>query len=145
MDRKKNLFKLSQGEYIAPEKLEQSFGKSKMFSQVFVDGNSKYAFPVALVVPEKDHLLKWAGEHGLTSNFEELLKKQEAKAYIIEEFKRIAKKDGIKSFETPQAVALLKDPFSVANGMLTPTFKVTFFFANFFLTKSSMLESLLAG
>jgi long-chain acyl-CoA synthetase len=95
-----------------------------MFVQVFVDGNSKYSFPVALVVPEKDHLLKWAGEAGLTSNFDQLLNTKQAKEHILAEFKRIAKKDSIKSFETPQAVALLKEPFSVANGMLTPTFKV---------------------
>ncbi|XP_055344354.1 long-chain-fatty-acid--CoA ligase 5-like [Paramacrobiotus metropolitanus] len=123
VDRKKNLFKLSQGEYIAPEKLEQSFGKSKIFHQVFVDGNSLHSFPVAIVIPEKDHLTKWAGEHGQSAGYEELLKSKEAKQYILDEFKRIAKKDGIKSFEIPQAVALLNDPFSVANGLLTPTLK----------------------
>lgn len=123
VDRKKNLFKLSQGEYIAPEKLEQSFGKSKIFFQVFVDGNSYHSFPVAIVIPEKEHLQKWAEEQGLTSNYEDLLKSKEAKDYILAEFKRISKKDDIKSFEIPQAVALLSDAFSVANNMLTPTFK----------------------
>lgn len=124
IDRKKNLFKLSQGEYIAPEKLEQSFGKSKMFVQVFVDGNSKYAFPVALVAPEKDVLMKFAKEVGLdTSSYDKLLESKPAKDYILKEFARIAKKDMIKSFEVPKAVHLMKEPFSVANNMLTPTFK----------------------
>ena len=54
IDRKKHIFKLSQGEYIAPEKIENIYVRSQYVAQVFVHGESlkvnnsscQYSFPV---------------------------------------------------------------------------------------------------
>ena len=54
IDRKKNIFKLSQGEYIAPEKLEQCYLKSAYIGQIFVYGDSLHDNIVAIVVPDKE-------------------------------------------------------------------------------------------
>lgn len=51
IDRKKNLFKLSQGEYVAPEKIENIIGRAKGVAECFVDGKSTEAFLVAIIVP----------------------------------------------------------------------------------------------
>lgn len=58
VDRLKHIFKLSQGEYVAPEKLEQVYQTSNLVSQIFVDGNTLRSYPVALVVPEGEALIK---------------------------------------------------------------------------------------
>lgn len=64
LDRCKNIFKLSQGEYVAPEKCENIFVQSNFISQIMVYGDSLQSCVVAIVVPEKDATAKWAAENG---------------------------------------------------------------------------------
>nr|CDS33499.1 transformer 2 protein [Hymenolepis microstoma] len=58
VDRLKHIFKLSQGEYVAPEKVEQVYAHSSLVAQVFVDGSPLRSYPVALVVPDGETLCK---------------------------------------------------------------------------------------
>ena len=64
IDRAKNIFKLSQGEYIAPEKLENIYSQIPEISQIFVYGDSLQHFLVAILVPDLHHLQSYAQEHG---------------------------------------------------------------------------------
>lgn len=68
IDRKKNIFKLEQvvlyfniqGEYIAPEKIENIIGKSVFTVNTFVYGDSYKSYLVALVVPDEAFIKKWS-------------------------------------------------------------------------------------
>ena len=53
IDRKKNIFKLSQGEYIIPDKIENKLTQSLHIMQIFVYGDSLQNNLVAIIVPEK--------------------------------------------------------------------------------------------
>ena len=64
IDRSKNIFKLSQGEYIAPEKLENIFSLSPVIAQTFIYGDSLRSCTVAVIVPEPDKVKDWAKENG---------------------------------------------------------------------------------
>lgn len=64
IDRSKNIFKLSQGEYIAPEKIEQIMGLSQAIAQCFLYGDSFKNACVAIVFPEEDWVKKWAQTNG---------------------------------------------------------------------------------
>lgn len=68
IDRKKNIFKLAQGEYIAPEKLENIYNKSLFVSQIFIDGDSHKSYIVGIVVIDEAHCANWAKAQGLDPN-----------------------------------------------------------------------------
>ena len=60
IDRKKNIFKLAQGEFVSPERLENLYiSSSHLIEQVYVYGNSLKMNVVAVVVPNKDGLMEW--------------------------------------------------------------------------------------
>ncbi|VDO72573.1 unnamed protein product [Haemonchus placei] len=65
IDRKKHIFKLAQGEYVAPEKIENVYIRSPVLQQIFVDGNSLERYLVAIVVPEPKVMEEWNKQHGV--------------------------------------------------------------------------------
>ena len=67
MDRLKHIFKLSQGEYIAPERIEQIYWQSPCIHQIFVDGSPLCSQPVALVVPDGDCICRTLNSRDLES------------------------------------------------------------------------------
>ena len=69
IDRKKNIFKLSQGEYVAVEKVENTFKKFDMLEQIWVYGNSFESSLVAVCVPVEAKLMAWAMEHKVQGDF----------------------------------------------------------------------------
>lgn len=53
IDRKKNIFKLSQGEYVSCEKVEISYVKSKYVTEAFLHGDSLQNYAVVIIVPNR--------------------------------------------------------------------------------------------
>ena len=49
IDRRKNIFKLSQGEYVAPEKVEAVYTKSSLITEAFLHGDTTQHYPVCVV------------------------------------------------------------------------------------------------
>merc|ERR1719240_2501934 len=85
IDRKKNIFKLSQGEYIAAEKIEMIVSKSKYVSQPWIYGNSFLPMLVAVVTPDFASLKEAATAGGwFCEDTAELAAKPEAKKFILE-------------------------------------------------------------
>ncbi|KAF5897418.1 long-chain-fatty-acid--CoA ligase 1 isoform X1, partial [Clarias magur] len=123
IDRKKHIFKLAQGEYIAPEKIENVYIHSDPVAQVFVHGESLQSCLVGVVVPDPDMLPGWAKKRGLVGSYLELCKSKEVKNAILEDMLRLGQEGGLKSFEQVRDIALSPVLFSVQNGLLTPTLK----------------------
>lgn len=128
IDRKKSLFKLAQGEYFSPERVEAVLCRSTHIAQAYIEGNSLRSFLVAVIVPEREYVETWAADNlGLTGiEWEELCAHPELNAALlkkIQEFGSAGSKE-LKGFEIPRAIHLEPSLFSVDNDMLTPTFKL---------------------
>ncbi|XP_056316857.1 long-chain-fatty-acid--CoA ligase 1a isoform X1 [Danio aesculapii] len=123
IDRKKHIFKLAQGEYIAPEKIENIYIRSDPVAQIFVHGDSLQACLVGVVVPDPDFLPGWAKKRGIEGSFNDMCKSKEVKNAILEDMIQLGKEAGLKSFEQVRDIALHLEMFSVQNGLLTPTLK----------------------
>ncbi|KAI8149587.1 hypothetical protein BJV82DRAFT_588533 [Fennellomyces sp. T-0311] len=130
IDRKKNIFKLAQGEYIAPEKIENVYAKDPIIAQIYVHGDSLQNSLVAVVVPDPEYLIGTFLPNKLPQiaakklSYEELCKTPEVNKAILEQLTRVGKKAELRGFEHVKAIFLESSPFTIENDILTPTLKV---------------------
>jgi len=123
VDRVKNIFKLQQGEYIAPEKIENIYVRSKYVAQVFIYGNSYKSSLIAIIVPEETVLAEWAQQNGQEADFKKLCANAELKKLVLKDITSLGKEAGLKGFEQARDIYLSHEHFSIENGLLTPTMK----------------------
>ncbi|KAJ6232559.1 long-chain-fatty-acid--coa ligase [Anaeramoeba flamelloides] len=121
IDRKKNILKLQQGEYVAPEHLENIFIRCPAIGQCYVYGSSYENSLVAIIVPDFEAL-------GVSLNDEEACKKcaedPKTRKIIEEQLLQISKKEKIKGFEYIKEFHIESKMFTIENGLLTDTFKL---------------------
>jgi len=125
IDRRKNIFKLAHGEYIAPEKLENIYVQSKYILQCWVYGDSLKSQCIAIIVPDQDQVKLWAQEKGLPpEDPQALCGNPELQKSILEDMEVKGKQAGLKGFEVVKTIHLVPTPFTVEEDLLTPTFKI---------------------
>ncbi|KAF9956067.1 Long chain acyl-CoA synthetase 7 peroxisomal [Mortierella alpina] len=125
IDRVKNIFKLAQGEYIAPEKIEAVLAKHFLVAQIFVYGHSLQATIVAVVVPDAETLKLWAKENKMgDKSYEELCAHPQLRTTLQKELVTFGKESDLKGFEIPKNIHIISEQFSIENDLLTPTFKL---------------------
>ena len=120
IDRKKNIFKLSQGEYVAPEKIESVFATCKFVLQSFVYGDSLRDHLVAIVVPNPDTVSEWAAGK---KDLKQLCQLPELKRAVLAEITAKSREAKLHGFEMVKNIELEPDMWTAEN-LLTPTFKL---------------------
>lgn len=121
-ERVKDLFKTSNGKYIAPQMMESRLAECKYIDEVAVIGDQR-KFVTALVVPNLSQLRRWAAGKGLESeDTEQLLRNPKVVDFIMSQIQDYQK--DIAEYEKIKRITLLPHHFSIMNGEVTNTMKV---------------------
>ncbi|KKC04954.1 carboxylic acid reductase [Mycobacterium nebraskense] len=98
VDRRNNVIKLAQGEFVAVSRLEALYSTSPLIHQIYIYGNSARSFLLAVVVPTDD---------GVRA------------AAIAQSLRQIARDNQLNGYEIPRDFLIESEPFSLANGLLS--------------------------
>ncbi len=107
VDRRNNVLKLSQGEFVTVSKLEAAYGAHPSVRQVFVYGNSARAYLLAVIVPTDEALDSVGGDVAAV------------KPLLSEALQSIASDAGLRSYEVPRDFLVETTPFTLDNELLT--------------------------
>lgn len=121
-DRIKDLFKTSNGKYIAPQAIESRLGEDRFIEQVAVIGD-KRKYVTAIIIPAFEALKEYARKkHIAYRNLEDLVRNADIRNMIASRIERLQK--GFAGFEKIKKFTLLPSPFTMENGELTNTLKI---------------------
>lgn len=121
-ERVKDLFKTSNGKYIAPQMMESRLAENKYIDEVAVIGDQR-KFVTALVVPNLPQLRAWAKSNGINAeDSEELMKNPKTVDFVMSQIENYQK--DIADYEKIKRITLLPHHFSIMNGEVTNTMKV---------------------
>lgn len=102
VDRRNNVLKLSQGEFVTVSALEAVFGDSPLIRQIYLYGNSARAYLLAVIVPT-----------------DEALHRDDVKTAVNDSLQDAARAAGLQSYEIPRDFIIETTPFTLDNGLLT--------------------------
>ena len=121
-ERVKDLFKTSNGKYIAPQMLESRLAENKFIDETAVIGDQR-KYVTALIVPNLSQLRAWADEkHIPTEDTEQLLRNPRVYDMIMSEINKL--QADLAEFEKIKKITLLPYHFSIMHGEVTNTMKV---------------------
>lgn len=111
VDRRSNVIKLSQGEFVAVAHLEAVFATAPLIRQIYLYGNSGRARLLAVIVPTPEGLERFGDT-------------PELKSRLLESLHRTATTAQLQSYEVPVEIVVESEPFSTTNGLVTSAGKL---------------------
>jgi long-chain acyl-CoA synthetase len=106
IDRRKNIFKLQQGEYLAPDRIENKYLKSKLISEIFLHGDSQQSFAVAIIALNRDELQVLAQSKGIKGSHSDLCANPQIRKLILTDINELGRREGLNGFELAKNVYL---------------------------------------
>lgn len=132
IDRLKNFFKLAQGEYIGPEKIENIYqSRSTLLNQIFIHGSSDQSYLVAVVGINPDTYVSLVSEilgkqlkPDDLSSIEQTLQSKEIRREFLTRLNNAIEPGALQGFERVKNIHLAIEPLSTANETITQTLKI---------------------
>ncbi len=116
IDRKKNIFKTQQGEYIRPEYIEGVMKQVKYIANIFVHGSGLENYLVAVVVPNFETVAQWANQNGLGAVVKagpaEMAKNEKIRKLILRSMNSVAEQEKLRGFEVVKDITLTPADFT---------------------------------
>jgi len=121
-DRKKNIIVTSGGKNVAPQPIENLLTTSKYIDQAVVLGD-KRKYCTAFIVPNEENLKSYAEKNNISyTDIDDLHRNPAIQELFRKEIDKLS--GDLASYETIKKFQLLKDPFTIESGELTPTLKI---------------------
>ena len=120
-DRKKDIIVLSGGDTLSPQRVEGFLQLEPEIEQAMVVGD-KQPYLIALIVPNADAAKEWAKGHGKPADLAELAQDKDFKRHLDDVVEKVGKE--LSAAERVRRIALVADPFTIDNQMLTPSMKI---------------------
>jgi long-subunit acyl-CoA synthetase (AMP-forming) len=124
IDRKKDLWKGPNGEYVALTKVEAALKLNEFVEMPMCYGKTGGEYPIALICPSKARITSLAAEVAVTGTFEELCKKKEIVDHVSKELIKQCKASKLVEFEIPKKYALISELWTPENDLLTAAMKL---------------------
>ncbi len=129
IDRRKNVLKLAQGEYISPERIENIYlSHLNYLAMAYVHGDSLQTFLVAIFAVQPDMFAPYASKvlgRTIEATDIEAIKAAcsdiKVRTAVKKELDKVGRKNGFAGFERVRNCYLMVDPFTIDNELLTPT------------------------
>jgi long-chain acyl-CoA synthetase len=119
--RLKDIIVMSNGEKVPPVDMEAAIQRDNLFEQAMVVGEAR-PYLAAIVVVNRDQWTKLAPVHKLNARLDLMLKDEAAEKFVVERIKTQMRQ--FPGYAQVHRACLLAEPWSVENGMLTPTLKL---------------------
>ncbi|KIN94479.1 hypothetical protein M404DRAFT_380937 [Pisolithus tinctorius Marx 270] len=131
IDRVKNIMKLAQGEYVALQKVENTYAAGPVVQQIYVHGDSLQPYLIAVVVPDPSVLAPLASavlskkvEPNDIPALSEAVKNPRVVQEVLNTLNEEARRSGLAGFEFIKRIHITMDPFTIEENTLTPTLKL---------------------
>lgn len=122
IERMKDIIKTSTGKFISPQKIELILSRSELIEQMCVIGDNRQ-YITALIVPAHERLLKWLKSKGEDiSDINSIAHNTEIQQWFQDMLASIQSE--LPTHERVVKFALLEEPFTIENGLLTNSMKV---------------------
>ncbi|TVY24155.1 Acyl-CoA synthetase [Lachnellula hyalina] len=125
IDRKKNLVKTLNGEYIALEKLESIYRSATTVANICIYASTGETHPIAIIVPAEPALKALATSIGVSGHgIGDLVHDPKIQAEVLKQLQTVGRKAGLASIEIIAGVVLADEEWTPHNGLVTATSKL---------------------